>query len=96
MSDTKLIQARIKTADEIAAIFSQAQASVNRINREGTKPAKDTEEEWKYCIKANVNHLETIKALKNIDEKGVKTSIWTTEDFSAIDAAITKGKAIYE
>ena len=33
-----------------------------------------------------------IKAYKKVDGK---TSIWTTESFTAIDAAITTGKAIY-
>ena len=43
-------------------------------------------------IERNVKHLETSKAYKKVDGK---TSIWTTESFTAIDAAITTGKAIY-
>ena len=43
-------------------------------------------------IKRNVDHLEIIKAYKKVDET---TSIWTSEDFTDIDAAITAGKALY-
>ena len=40
-------------------------------------------------IKRNVEHLQIIKDYKKLDET---TSIWTSEDFTAIDAAITAGK----
>ena len=43
-------------------------------------------------MKRNVEHLETIKAYKKEDDT---TSIWTSESFTAIDAAITSGKAKY-
>ena len=43
-------------------------------------------------IKRNVEHLETIKAYKKEDDT---TSIWTSESFTDIDAAIVKGKTIY-
>ena len=49
----------------------------------------DTEAEWKAYIKRNTDHLEIIKAYTKTDGT---TSIWTTEDFTAIDAAITAGK----
>jgi hypothetical protein len=39
-------------------------------------------------IQRNVDHLGIIKAYKKLDET---TSIWTSEDFTAIDAAITSG-----
>ena len=79
-----------KTADEIAAIFSAAGDSVTVI---GVAQASDeTDADFKDKIKRNVEHLEIIKAYKKLDEK---TSIWTTENFTAIDAAITKGKSIY-
>ena len=45
-------------------------------------------EEW-HLGKRNVDHLEIIKAYKKVDGT---TSIWTSEDFTAIDAAITSGK----
>ena len=79
-----------KTADEIATIFSAAGESVTVI---GTAQASDeTDEEFKVKIQRNVEHLEIIKAYKKLDET---TSIWTSEDFTAIDAAITAGKKLY-
>ena len=79
-----------KTADEIAAIFAAAGDSVTII---GTAQASDeTDDDFKAKIKRNVEHLEIIKAYKKLDET---TSIWTSEDFTAIDAAITAGKKLY-
>ena len=79
-----------KTSDEIAQIFSAAGDSVTVI---GTAQASDeADEEYKDKIKRNVEHLEIIKAYKKLDET---TSIWTSEDFTAIDAAITAGKKLY-
>ena len=80
-----------RTAAEVAQIFKAAGDSVTVI---GT--AKITEEEeadYKDRIKRNVEHLEIIKAYKKVDGT---TSIWTTEDFTAIDKAIVDGKKIYE
>ncbi len=82
-----------RTAEEIAQIFSAAGDSVTLINTETSKNADETEQEWKDRIKRNVDHLEIIKAYKKLDGT---TSIWTTEDFTAIDAAIVTGKAVYE
>ena len=79
-----------RTADEVAAIFAAAGDSVTLIN--GGKPDWQTDAEWKLTAKCNVEHLEIIKAYKKLDDT---TSIWTTENFTAIDAAITKGKSIY-
>lgn len=79
-----------RTTDEIAAIFSAAGDSVTLIN--GAKSELETEEEWKDTVKRNVEHLEIIKAYKKEDET---TSIWTSEDFTAIDKAIVDGKKIY-
>ena len=89
-----------KTADEIAAIFSAAGDSVTVINADANFAAyqtanpysSDTEAEWKEMIERNVAHLELIKAYKKLDGT---TSIWTSEDFTAIDAAITAGKKLY-
>jgi len=79
-----------KTADEIAAIYSAAGDSVTVI---GTAKTEDeTDDEFKDRIKRNVEHLEIIKAYKKLDET---TSIWTSEDFTAIDKAITDGKKLY-
>ena len=79
-----------KTADEIAAIFSAAGDSVTVI---GTAQTSDeTDDDFKAKIKRNVEHLEIIKTYKKVDDT---TSIWTSEDFTAIDAAITAGKKLY-
>ena len=87
------------TADEIAAIFSAAGDSVTVINADanfaayGTRTgSSDTETEWKEMITRNVEHLEIIKAYKKLDGS---TSIWTSESFTDIDAAITAGKKLY-
>tara|TARA_Y100001972_G_scaffold66728_1_gene81426 strand:+ start:34 stop:285 length:252 start_codon:yes stop_codon:yes gene_type:complete len=79
-----------KTADEIAKIFSAAGDSVTVINT--TKTSDETDDEYKDKIKRNVEHLEIIKGYKKLDGT---TSIWTSESFTDIDAAIVKGKAIY-
>jgi len=88
-----------KTADEIAAIFSAAGDSVTVINADASYSAyttrtglSDTETEWKAMIQRNTEHLEIIKAYTKTDGT---TSIWTSESFTAIDAAIVKGKAVY-
>jgi hypothetical protein len=88
-----------KTADEIAAIFSAAGDSVTLINADASYSAyttrtgsSDTEVEWKAYIKRNTDHLEIIKAYTKTDGT---TSIWTSESFTDIDAAITTGKALY-
>jgi len=79
-----------KTADEIAAIFSAAGDSVTVI---GTAQESDeTDTDFKDKIKRNVEHLEIIKAYTKVDGT---TSIWTSEDFTAIDAAVTAGKKLY-
>ena len=79
-----------RTADEVAAIFKAAGDSVTVIN--GTKDIDETDAEWKDKVKRNVEHLEIIKAYKKVDGT---TSIWTSEDFTAIDKAIVDGKKIY-
>ena len=88
-----------KTADEIAAIFKAAGDSVTLINEDASYSAYktrteslDTEAQWKAMIQRNVEHLEIIKTYKKVDET---TSIWTSEDFTAIDAAIIAGKKLY-
>ena len=78
-----------RTADEVAAIFSAAGDSVTVINT--AKTSDETDEEFKEKIKRNVDHLELIKAYKKLDGT---TSIWGSENFSAIDAAVTKGKGL--
>ncbi len=80
-----------RTTDEVAKIYRHAGHSVDLINTETSKDEDETEQEWKDRIKRNWRHLEIIKAYKKEDGT---TSIWTTEDFTAIDAAITKGKLV--
>tara|TARA_Y100001973_G_scaffold93467_1_gene144367 strand:- start:6 stop:263 length:258 start_codon:yes stop_codon:yes gene_type:complete len=82
-----------RTADEIAKIYSAAGDSVTLINTDTTKNDNETDAEWKDRIKRNVEHLEIIKGYKKLDET---TSIWTSEDFTAIDKAIDDGKKVYE
>jgi len=78
-----------RTTNEVAQVFSAAGDSVTLIN--AGKPSWQSEDEWKDIAKRNWQHLETIKAYKKEDGE---TSIWTNENFTAIDAAISAGKAI--
>tara|TARA_B100000131_G_scaffold1419_1_gene1516 strand:- start:173 stop:430 length:258 start_codon:yes stop_codon:yes gene_type:complete len=77
-----------RTTDEVAAIFAAAGDSVTVIN--GNKESGETDAEWKDKLQRNVDHLEIIKAYKKVDGT---TSIWTNENFTAIDAAVTSGKS---
>jgi len=79
-----------RTTDEIAAIFSAAGDSVTVINT--SKSSDETDAEYKDKVKRNVKHLEIIKAYKKEDDT---TSIWTSEDFTAIDKAVVDGKKVY-
>tara|TARA_Y100000593_G_scaffold27366_1_gene54701 strand:- start:12 stop:260 length:249 start_codon:yes stop_codon:yes gene_type:complete len=79
-----------RTADEVAQIFKNAGDSVTAIGV--AKTSEETDDEFKARIKRNVDHLEIIKAYKKVDGT---TSIWTSEDFTAINAAITSGKSKY-
>jgi len=93
-----------RTTKEIAQIFAAAGDSVTLINtsisaaesetdaESETAAESETDAEWKARIKRNVEHLEIIKAYKKEDDI---TSIWTSEDFTAIDKAIVDGKKIY-
>tara|TARA_B100000902_G_scaffold77841_1_gene82601 strand:- start:101 stop:349 length:249 start_codon:yes stop_codon:yes gene_type:complete len=78
-----------RTADEVAAIFTAAGDSVTVIDTAQT--SGETDADFKEKIQRNVDHLELIKAYKKLDGT---TSIWGSEDFTAIDAAITKGKGL--
>jgi len=79
-----------RTSDEIAKIFTNAGDSVTVIGT--AKTDDETDDEYKDRIKRNVEHLEIIKTYKKLDDT---TSIWTSEDFTDIDAAITAGKKLY-
>ena len=78
------------TVDEIATIYKSAGDSVTLIGI--AKTSDETDDEYKAKIKRNVEHLETIKSYKKLDET---TSIWGSEDFTAIDKAIVDGKKLY-
>ena len=79
-----------RTAEEVARIFTSAGDSVTVINE--LAALSSLTDEQKDTIKRNVEHLEIIKAYKKEDNT---TSIWTTEDFTAQDNAITLGKTKY-
>lgn len=79
-----------RTTEEIAMIFKNAGDSVALINELAALPSLT--EKQKDRIRKNVEHLEIIKAYKKEDEE---TSIWTTEDFTEQDAAVTLGKTLY-
>ena len=81
------------TADELSEIFASCSDSVTLINTETEKRSHETDDEWKARIKLNVEHLEIIKGYKKKNDG--TTSVWTTEDFTAINSAITTGKAVY-
>jgi hypothetical protein len=79
-----------RTTEEIANIFTNAGDSVTVINN--LAALSSLTDEQKAEIKRNVEHLEIIKAYKKEDGT---TSIWTTENFTAQDTAVTLGKTKY-
>ena len=79
-----------RTTEEISTIFTNAGDSVTVINE--LAALSSLTDEQKDEIKRNVEHLEIIKAYKKEDGT---TSIWTTEDFTPQDTAVTLGKTKY-
>ena len=79
-----------RSTEEVARIFSAAGDSVTLINSIAAQSTITDED--KATLKRNVDHLEIIKAYKKEDGT---TSIWTSEDFTAQDAAVTLGKSKY-
>ena len=79
-----------RTAEEVAQIFSAAGDSVALINSVAGQSSLTDDD--KATLKRNVDHLEIIKAYKKEDGT---TSIWTSESFTDIDAAVTLGKSKY-
>ena len=79
-----------RTAEEVAQVFSAAGDSVTLINSIAAQSVITDED--KDTLKRNVDHLEIIKAYKKEDGT---TSIWTSEDFTAQDAAVTLRKSKY-
>ena len=79
-----------RTTDEVAKVFRNAGDSVTLINSIAAQSTITDED--KATLKRNVDHLEIIKAYKKEDGT---TSIWTSEDFTAQDAAVPLGKSKY-
>ncbi len=71
------------TADEVAAAYVAMGHSVDEVNN--SKRDDETVDEFTARKTRNKDHLVIMKAKKKID--GI-TSIWTSESFTAIDAAI--------
>ena len=73
-----------KTAEEIAQDYTAMGHSVDLINAiiAGTQMANDTAEDKQDCVDRNVAHLELM----------VAKEYWTSEDMTAVNAAITAGQ----
>jgi len=71
------------TADEVAAAYVAMGHSVDEVN--SSKGDGETDDEFAARKARNVEHLVLMKAKKKIDGT---TSIWGSESFTAIDAAI--------
>ena len=71
------------TADEVAAAYVAMGHSVDEVN--SSKGDDETTDEFAARKTRNKDHLVIMKAKKKIDGT---TSIWTSESFTAIDAAI--------
>tara|TARA_R110002153_G_scaffold45645_1_gene128759 strand:+ start:542 stop:793 length:252 start_codon:yes stop_codon:yes gene_type:complete len=75
----------VKTAEDIAQDFTAMGHSVELINGiiDSSKMADESAEERQSCVNRNVEHLEIM----------VAKDYWTTESMTAVNAAITAGKA---
>ena len=73
------------TTEEIAQHYTAMGHSVDLISAiiAGTAMADDDAAEKQDCVDRNVEHLELM----------VAKDFWTTEDMTAVNAAITAGKA---
>ena len=73
------------TTEQIAQHYTAMGHSVDLINAiiAGTTMAGDDAAEKQDCVDRNVEHLELM----------VAKDFWTTEDMTAVNAAITAGKA---
>jgi hypothetical protein len=74
-----------QTPEQIAQHYKAMGDSVWLINAviAGEQMANDAEADRRGCVERNVAHLELMRA----------KDFWTTEDMSAVDAAIAAGKA---
>tara|TARA_R110000782_G_scaffold231863_1_gene318164 strand:+ start:76 stop:327 length:252 start_codon:yes stop_codon:yes gene_type:complete len=75
----------VKTTEDIAQDFTAMGHSVSLINGiiDGSKMADESAEERQDCVNRNVEHLEIM----------VAKDFWTTESMTAVNSAITAGKA---
>ena len=73
------------TAEQIAQHYTAMGHSVDLINAiiAGTAMADDDAADKQDCVNRNVEHLEIM----------VAKEFWTDEDMTAVNAAITAGKA---
>ena len=67
------------TAEQIAQHYKAMGDSVDLIN--AGQPEGMTDEEWADCLSRNVEHLKLM----------VAKDFWTTEDMTAVNAAIAAG-----
>jgi hypothetical protein len=74
-----------RTAEEIAQDFTAMGHSVDLINGiiDGSQMADESAEDKQGAVDRNVEHLELM----------VAKDYWTSEDMTAVNAAITAGKA---
>ena len=73
------------TADEIAAHYVAMGHSVDEVNGGKDTDNDESDADWVLRKARNVDHLVIQKAMKKLDGT---TSVWTSESFTAIDAAI--------
>ena len=75
----------VKTAEEIAQDYTAMGHSVDLINGviDGTQMADEEAADRQSAVDRNVEHLEIM----------VAKDYWTTEDMTAVNAAITAGKS---
>ena len=79
------------TTNEIADIYSRTTVHVDQINN--LSALSSLTDKQKSKISRSVGFLEDIKDIKKNEDH--VTSIWTTEDFTEQDAAVTLGKTKY-
>ena len=75
----------VRTAEDIAQDFTAMGHSVELINGiiNGSKMADESAEDRQDCVNRNVEHLEIM----------VAKDFWTDEDMTAVNSAISAGKA---
>ncbi len=75
----------VRSAEQLAQDYTAMGHSVDLINGiiDGSKMADEDAAERQDCVNRNVEHLEIM----------VAKDYWTSEDMTAVNAAITSGKA---